>query len=88
MTPAEQLARVRRRRSLPHTREPGPLECLVRAKRHSLGLTMLEVADHVGVAESHLCDIERGIDLKMSTAARLAKFFGVAVHELWPTAWR
>ena len=51
--------------------------------RHSLDLTLREVADAIGMTESAYWRIESGGDLLISSAIRIAKFFGRTVEEIW-----
>lgn len=58
--------------------------CRVREFREPLGLTLGDVAGECGLTEEGLRLIEKGCDPRLTTARRLAAFFGKSVGELWP----
>ena len=86
MTPAEKLAagrprgRARRNRS---ARVPVWV-CLVRAERERLNLPMRAVAGALGVSLANLSAVENGSNVELSTAKKLAAFYGKSVDDLWP----
>lgn len=47
-------------------------------------LTIREMAGIVGMAPSTYFRIENGAECMLSTAIKLAKFFGVTVNDIWP----
>lgn len=88
MTPAMKLSRkkktlVIRNRGIQNAPRRGPWRCRVREKRLALELTASEVADALGLSKAGLSQIENGGDPMLTTAFRLADFFGVSVDELW-----
>lgn len=89
MTPAEKLAsrrpaRKRGQRARPRNRTwPG---CRLRELRESLGLSYREVSGAVGLSIAGLYEVEMGADTLLSTARRLAAFYGESVEELWGEA--
>ncbi len=61
-----------------------PWKCLVRQYRTKNNLTSKEVAKAVGLSASGYFELENGQDPMLSTAKRIAAFFGVKVEVLWP----
>ena len=61
------------------------LKCTVRKEREHLGLTLRDVSRNVGLSIMGLCYIENGCNTQLTTALRIAEFFGKTVEELWPT---
>ena len=51
--------------------------------RNSLKLTQAEVADAIGVSRPHIANAESGFNVTLSTALRLAKFYGKSVEDIW-----
>lgn len=58
--------------------------CLLDKKRSELGLTMRDVAEACGVTSACICEIEHGSDPLLTTARKIATFFGTTVEALWP----
>lgn len=88
MTPAEKVASKKkpRRKSLSgNTQRPRKWVCKLREKREALGLSMRDVAEHTGYTVSTLFEIENGTDPQLTTAMKLAEFFGCMVNDLWPS---
>ena len=87
MTPAEELA-AKKHGDNPKPRNTGKqqerIECTVRVHRLALGLTMEDVAAAVGICPTTAFRIEHGCECQISTAKKLAKFFGKSIEELWP----
>lgn len=91
MTPAELLAKQMGKLEPPKMKEgPGNANrrppmwfCLVRAKRKALRLTLMEVAEHLGISHNTLADIEAGHDAGLMTCYKLAKFFGCNIEDVW-----
>ena len=91
-SPAEQLARVKYEKATRkprHRRTGKPVRkrvwvCAIREIRESLGLSLRDVAAATGYTVSGLWEIEHGTDPKLTTAMRLAEFYGCDVAELWP----
>ena len=82
LSPAALLARQCQRESLP-TRpnlKPTPL----RTARESLNLALDAVARELEMRTAKLQRLELGQEPKLSEARMLAKFYGVAVDQLWP----
>lgn len=88
MTPAEKLAasKLSRRSRKPGARVPQPRiwHCELRMTRLALRLSLWEVAGAVGLSVSGLWQIEMGTDPMLTTARRLAEFFGKTIEDLWP----
>ena len=82
LAPYERLARKIRRRQPRRAARCHPLICLVRGLRREARLTMRDVAQGSGVC-APLSDIERGANTTLTTAFKLAAFFGKPVEELW-----
>jgi len=86
MTPAERVAKAKM-----NHREPSNAKsvrnvvwvCRLREKRRALRLSLDDVAEAVGVSKTALHQIEHGTDPMLTTARRLAGFFGCAVEDLW-----
>lgn len=85
MTPAERLAAGKRpadrRRHAPRRKV---WECLVGDVRVALRLTLKDVAAATGLSVACLWEVEQGSDPQLTTARRLAAFFGKTVEEVWP----
>lgn len=77
MTPAEKLARRKPRR------DSGPLVCQIRSLRNDLGLSTQDVAGAAKVSAANLNRIERGGDVGMLIALRLARLFGKSIEVIW-----
>ena len=59
-------------------------ECRIREYREKAKLSLSEMAGHVGLSKTGLWQIEQGSDPMLSTARKIAEFFGVKVEVLWP----
>lgn len=84
MTPAEKLAAQKPKK--PRRTSPDrkyPWKCGIRDERKKLGLSSQDVAKAVGISQACLIAIERGSGPNLSTAMRLAAFFGRTVEQLW-----
>lgn len=88
MTPAERLARkttkIRKSRVVGTNPRKRPWKCCIRETRQGLRLAMHEVAAAVGLCMSIMSEIERGSDPMLTTARKLADFYGKTIEELWP----
>lgn len=86
-TPAEALAASKRPRRKPRhaspSKRPPAWTCSLRARREDLGLSMRDVATAVGLSISALFFLEHGTDPQLTTARRLAEFFGTTTDDLW-----
>ena len=88
-TPAEQLAKTKRRRK-PRRLGQGKVAnrkhwvCKMADLRESLGLSIRDVAEACGFSVAGLWQIEHGTDPMLRSAATLAAFYGKQIHELWP----
>ncbi len=89
MTPAEKAAAAKKpakckpllgKRSV----RAYPWACTLREARQALRLSLRDVAGGCDLSIAGLSEIERGTDPQLSTARRLATFFGKTVEELWP----
>lgn len=56
----------------------------LRETRSALGLTMAEAAAGVELSIGGLCFLEYGADPHLTTALRIAEFYGKSIKELWP----
>ena len=84
MTPAEKLAA--KRAATPPARKPTQpikLLCNLKRKRKELGLTLYDVADALGTTHVSVLRAERGEKVCLTTALRLAEFYGVSVNDIW-----
>lgn len=88
MTPAERLAAKKPRHRAPRNKVVRRLTwvCELRAKREELRLTLRDVADALKMSPACLHQIEHGGDPMLTTARKLAAFFGTTTDELWPKA--
>lgn len=88
-TPAEKAASKKRRRlpgsgSSAYAKRFNNVACNVRPIRKSLGLSMEDVAIAIETSVSVIHAIEHGSDLRMTTAKKIAVYFGRSMSELWP----
>lgn len=83
MTPAETLSQSKPRPTRKPTTHPVVWQCSVREERERLRLSCREVADAVGMSYVGYWQVERGSDPKLTTAWKLAEFFGKPIDELW-----
>ena len=85
MTPAEKLSKSKPRRKLgtkPYERK-APWNCGITSLRHALRISLDDVATAVGISKTALWQIEHGTDPMLTTAAKLATFFGRSIEEIW-----
>ena len=88
MSAASELAEKKAWRRKPRnksTRKAGLWECQLRKKREGLRLSMRDVAGALGLSVTGYWQIEHGGDPMLSTALKIADFFGCSVPDLWPT---
>jgi DNA-binding XRE family transcriptional regulator len=86
MTPAEKLASKRKPRKARGNANPVRKRiwnCKLRTVRQSLNLGIHKVAKAIGISGAGLSEIERGTDPILSTAKKLADFYGKTIDELW-----
>jgi DNA-binding XRE family transcriptional regulator len=86
MTPAEKLAKKHKRQRAPRNRSTvrnTPWKCCCRELRDSLGLTLDHAAVGCGLSKTAYWQIEQGTDPMLTTAIRIAKFYGREIGELW-----
>jgi transcriptional regulator with XRE-family HTH domain len=83
MTPAEQLSQAKPRRTRKLTNHPRVWQCAVRRERERLRLSLDEVSEAVGMSKCGLWQVERGSDPMLTTAWKLAHFFGFPIADLW-----
>lgn len=89
MTPAEKVAKSKRRkrpkRNAPPKPQPQVWEPKLREIREELDLSLRDVADSCELSVAAYFRIEHGYaDPCLSTARTIAAFFGRDVWELWP----
>jgi DNA-binding XRE family transcriptional regulator len=88
MTPAEDLAKRKRRQRPPRnkSKKTGRVvtwECRLTTMRDELNLSLRDVATAVGMSVAALHQIEHGTDPMLTTARKLAEFFGTTVEQIW-----
>lgn len=86
-TRAEQVAASKPPRRTPGSKRPPQSRvwrCLVREARLALRLSIRDVAPEVGLSVTGLWQVEHGTDPQLTTARRVAAFYGRTVEELWP----
>lgn len=82
MTPAERIAKQKKpRRKL--SGKDTPWICTIGDERRRLGLSQDDVCEEIGLSKSSLSVIEHGTDPLLSTATRLADFFGLPISIFW-----
>ena len=85
-SPALKLAEAKPSRREPRNKaEPRAAvwDCRLRQLRESLRLSLRDVARAVGLSVTALHQIEHGSDPMLTTAAKLAAFFGKDIGDLW-----
>jgi len=83
-SPAEQFAKQRPPKVFKTARGvDARLECDLLALRTKLHLSMREVSKGAGVNASQICRAEHGLNITVSTALAISKFFGVSVNDIW-----
>lgn len=92
-TPAEKLA-AKKRKAKPKAawgdrrkaRRPVIFpQTVLKKVREELGLTQRDVSTGSGINNATVCDAELGFEVTLSTALKLAAFFGKSIESLWPT---
>lgn len=86
MTPAEKLAKETRRKPAKQKQAPRvpKWDCRLAQIRKDLGLSMRKTSQGIGLSLPNYHAIEHGCDPQLTTADRIAKFFGKPIAELWP----
>lgn len=84
MSPAEKLAKKIKSKRRQIRARIGIIDCKVRDLRHSLGLSTQAAAQGCGMSIANFNRVERGGDVQMTSAKKLAAFFGKPIEELWP----
>lgn len=87
MTPAQKLAAKKPRfRSPPHKKpvRHAVWRCHLRRAREDAGLSLDDVATAVGLSKTGYWQVEQGRDPMLTTARKLATFFGATVEAMWP----
>jgi len=84
MTPAEKIASKKPKSTKGDPRGARKWKCLVREYREKLSLTHRDVCTAIGMSTGFLVGVERGFDVRLTTAALLADFFGTTIQTLWP----
>jgi len=54
----------------------------IKQLRQERGLTQLDLAERLGVAQPVVCRFERGHDMRLSTLQRIAEALGVSMVDL------
>lgn len=88
MTPAEQLAAAKTATKPDAIKKANctrklPWQPRLKELRETLKLSLDEVAEAAQLSKSGLWELEQGGDPLLSTAARLAEFFGKPIEEIW-----
>ena len=90
MTPAEKLAAKQKHHRRPRATTAGKWAGRkrvwtpkLREVRVLIGLKQASVAKAVGLSYGIYNFVEQGGDVRLTTAARIAKFFGRTIEELW-----
>jgi DNA-binding XRE family transcriptional regulator len=82
MTPAEAIAAAHPPRA--KVRDFGRAwHCAVREHRRRLRMSLTTAAEAIGISLAQLSKIERGSDLRLTTATAIANFFGQTIEALW-----
>jgi DNA-binding XRE family transcriptional regulator len=87
-SPAQRLAETVRRERPARNKSPqrkAVWDCHIRDMRERLELTLDDVAEAVGITKAGLSVIERGSDPMLTTARKLAVFYGMPIDALWIT---
>ena len=87
-TPAERLAAKKPWRRAPRNAAKYPRRfawrCGCREVRESLRISLRDVAKAIGLSVTALWQVEHGGDPMLTTAVKLARFYGKTIEELWP----
>ncbi len=83
MTPAEELAVTRAKSPRTWQRRVERFVCRVREVREGLNLSRAAVGGELGFTAAFLTNVERGVGINLTTALKIAAFFGRPVEELW-----
>lgn len=57
--------------------------CHLRYYREAKGLSIGDLASETGISGSTIFEIEKGVDVKLSTALLLTAYFKLEIGELW-----
>jgi DNA-binding XRE family transcriptional regulator len=82
MTPAERLAANKAKTKLPKDRNVVH-DCRLAEMRLELGLSLKAVGEAIGMTQAGLWNIEHGTDPMLTTARKIAKFYGKTIDEIW-----
>lgn len=83
-TPAEKLSQSKKSKRSPRKlRKSGPLVCDLRDRRLALSLSSQDVASALKISVGNFNRIERGGEVGVVRALRLARFFGTTVEAIW-----
>lgn len=85
LTPAEKLAKEKKKRPQPKRaeRQIPPFNCILKQLRTSVGLSLRDVEKATGVNNVTLWKLEYGYDACLTTAMKLAAFYGMRVDDIW-----
>jgi DNA-binding XRE family transcriptional regulator len=59
-------------------------KCRLAEMRAESGLSLRDLEAATGVTNATLCYAEKGADVNLSTAVKIARFFCVPVETIWP----
>lgn len=86
-SPAEKLASAKSKKRVDRkAKATGTLVCTCRRIRQRLNLTIADVSDATGISKQCVCVVERGAETTITTARKLATFYGKTLDELWPSS--
>lgn len=86
MTPAEELSKkkpVSKTAIRNKSSRLCPFNCRLRDVRKNLRLTIEDVSEAVGMSKAGYWELEHGGDPMLTTAIKLATFYGKAIEEIW-----
>jgi DNA-binding XRE family transcriptional regulator len=84
MVPAAKVAKEKKKKLPAGMRQAIKWKCTVAEHRAKHGLSQRDVSTALGLSNTFLVGIERGMDIRLTNAVALAEFFGVSIHDLWP----
>lgn len=81
MTPAEKLAKSKPKKFVKLRKTVH--DCILYELRRELNLTIRDVSKATGLTAAGIHAIEHGSDPMLSTAFKLANFYGRKIEEIW-----
>jgi DNA-binding XRE family transcriptional regulator len=80
---ASKMASKAKRKSKANIPGARAFSCRAKELRDSHGLTLQDVGGEVGVSPQTVIAIEAGRDCMLTTAIKIAEFFGETVEDIW-----